>query len=59
MQAPWWARRLVCLLVLGVAAIALALGRVWIWVWAIGGVMTLVNLFLSWRDILDRLMPGR
>jgi hypothetical protein len=56
---PWWLRWLICLALVGIALIVLAAGRFLIWLWAICGVLTLINVFLTIRDILDVYMPRK
>ncbi|MCC7508714.1 MAG: hypothetical protein IT464_05030 [Planctomycetes bacterium] len=58
-QSAWWVRWLVCAVLVAICSIALAFGRLWLWLWAITGVLVLINVFLSWNDILDRIMPRR
>lgn len=54
-EMPWWLRWIVCLIPIGVGIAGLAAGRIWLWVWAIAGLLCLINLFLTWRDVLDYL----
>lgn len=52
-----WLRWLITLVPLVVATILLVSSdRFYPWLWAIGGLMLLVNLFLSWGEILDKVM---
>lgn len=54
MDRPWWLRWLITLVPLGIVAVQLlAFGGFHIWLLAIGGLMFVVNLFLSWGEILD------
>ncbi|MCC6464305.1 MAG: hypothetical protein IT463_03070 [Planctomycetes bacterium] len=59
MDLPWWLRWLICLIPLGIAVGMLASGKFWPWGFAVGGILTLINLFLSWGEILDRFFPRR
>lgn len=60
MDRPWWLRWLITFVPLGVAVtLLLTADRFYVWLWAIGGLMFLVNLFLSWSEILDALMGRR
>lgn len=58
-EYPWWLRWLVCLIPLTIAGIMLANGRFMYWLWGIGGVLTLINLYLTWNEILDHIMPRK
>jgi len=58
-EMPWWLRWLICLIPITIAGIALAMGRFMIWIWAISGLLVLINVFLTIRDILDVYMPRR
>lgn len=53
MDRSWWLRWLICLGML-VAGAFLSL-----WVFVIGGLLTIVNLFLTWNEVLDRFLPRR
>jgi hypothetical protein len=54
---PWWLRWLICLVLVGIALVVLAAGKFLIWLWAFCGVLVLINVFLTIRDILDVYMP--
>lgn len=53
MDLPWWLRWIICL---GVATVGFFVS---IWIFAVGLVLTVVNVFLSWNEILDVLMPRK
>jgi hypothetical protein len=59
LDRPWWLRWLIAFIPIVAGLIRLATGWFWPWAFAIGGLMVLVNLFLSWGEILDRLLPRR
>ena len=52
MDRPWWLRWMLCLTIFG-------LGFFDLWLLAIGGVLTIVNVFLSWNEIMDHFMGPR
>lgn len=58
-EYPWWLRWLICLIPIGIAIVMLANGRFMYWLWGIGGVLCLINLYLTWNEILDRFMPRK
>jgi len=60
MERPWWLRWLITIVPLGVAlALLVALERFYFWIWGVALAMFVVNFFLSWGEILDKLMPRR
>ena len=60
MDRPWWLRWALCLLPLLIVLVDVILtGSFWMPLGAIGIVLTFVNLFLSWGEILDRFLPRR
>jgi hypothetical protein len=60
MERPWWLRWLITLLPLGVALVLLvAAERFYYWIWGVGVAMFFINLFVSWGEILDKLMPRK
>lgn len=52
MDRPWWLRWLICLA-------TLALGLFDYWLTGIALLLLVLNLYLSWNEILDRLMPRK
>ena len=52
MDRPWWLRWIICLstLVLGLADF---------WLLGIGALLLVINLFLTWNEILDHIMPRK
>jgi len=57
LERPWWLRWSISLLPLGVALVLLfSLDRFYFWLWGVGAAMCLINLFVSWGEILDAVM---
>ena len=52
MDRPWWLRWIICLPTLG-------LGLFEVWLFGVGVLLLVINLFLTWNEILDVIMPRK